>query len=103
MPYAVFVVYHLENAVSRAVVRYFMNGADMDLEGTGVCNVQLCREVIAVICGGEATRLVSARCLVVAVTKSGVVPSYDLVEDARAVARVVRDGGADEGDEESVE
>jgi hypothetical protein len=78
------------SSLPRSLVRYFMSGASLDLEGTGVRNVQLCREIIAVLCTTDEVEPLGSRCLVVAATKRGLVPSDDSLEDAKAVGRAVR-------------
>lgn len=92
LPYLVCGGQHVTNSLPKPLVRYFMDGASLDLEGTGVRSVQLCRQIIAVLCSTDEVKPVKARCLVVAATKRGVVPSNDSVEDAKVVGRIVRSG-----------
>jgi len=93
LPYFVSGGQHVTKALPRPLVRYFMSGASLDLEGTGVCNVRICREVIAVLCATDEVPALGTRCLVVAATKRGLVPSDDNVEEAKKVGMAVRGGG----------
>jgi pimeloyl-ACP methyl ester carboxylesterase len=103
LPYLVSGGRHVQNALPRSLVRYFMDGAEIDLEGTGVCNVQLCRDIIAVLCSTDEIAPVKARTLVVAATKRGVVPSNDSVEDAMMVGRIVMSKGGGNAESHVVE
>ncbi|KAF2489450.1 alpha/beta-hydrolase [Lophium mytilinum] len=84
----------------RSVVGWAVD-ADLSVSQKGVVTKALCAEILKMLEPAsvkENVGVVRARMLVIAATKSGIVPSGDRVEDAKRIAELARGKGAGSGE-----
>lgn len=99
LPYIVWGERRVEALIPTSVIKYLMNGIDLDVEenesdpGPNICTLQLCRDVLAILVSKAALPAVPARALIVAATRKGLVPT-DSVDDARLALQQAGSGNA---------
>ncbi|CAG8254591.1 unnamed protein product [Penicillium salamii] len=82
MPYVAWAMPRVENCLPRPLIRWAMDGADLPRTDTGICTLDLCRQIVS---SGTPTEWPSpwpARTLIVAAGKGGVIPTSDHPHDA---------------------
>ncbi|OCL10801.1 alpha/beta-hydrolase [Glonium stellatum] len=92
LPSLFYSMQHATNMLPRSLIRMAMDGADITTTQNGVISIALCREIINIFTTAHAQEPIAARTLVVAATKSGLVPSNDSVEDAKVFTSIARKG-----------
>lgn len=82
----------LEACVPNSLKSYLMDGTDLERQDMSVVDMPLCRSIIETLAERTEPRPWSARTLIVAATKSGVIPSLDSPEVAKKLAGTGRLG-----------
>ncbi|SCU77352.1 LANO_0A00144g1_1 [Lachancea nothofagi CBS 11611] len=88
LPQIVWVMIRSENLVPRILVRWLMDGADVQRIDCSICTLSLCRQIVNPINSTQWPSSWLARTLVVAAGKGGIVPSKDHPADAKKLVEI---------------
>ncbi|CAG7980975.1 unnamed protein product [Penicillium salamii] len=91
IPYVAWAMPRVENCLPRPLIRWAMDGADLPRTDTGICTLDLCRQIVS---SGTPTEWPSpwpARTLIVAAGKGGIIPTSDHPHDALKLMNIGRE------------
>lgn len=94
LPYAIWLDHHIENSVPRSFTRWLMDGTDLPKVDTKIANLDLIRNIFVDGLTNQSPTSWPARTLIIAATKSGIVPSNDNESLAKELAKTGREENA---------
>jgi pimeloyl-ACP methyl ester carboxylesterase len=91
IPYAAWAMPRVENCLGRSLISWAMDGADIPRIDTNVCTLDLCRQIVSPERPTQWPSPWSARTLIVAAGKGGLVPTKDSSGDAVKLMMIGRE------------
>jgi pimeloyl-ACP methyl ester carboxylesterase len=91
IPYAAWAVPRLENCIPRPWIRWAMDGADLPRTDTETLTLDLCRQIVSPETPTQWPAPWSARTLIVAAGKGGLIPTSDHPHDAVRLMEIGRE------------
>lgn len=91
LPYVVWAEQRVENAIPRPLIRWLMDGTDVRRSNISTSTLALCRDITSPMQETVWPLPWSARTLVIAAGKGGIVPSADHPHDAKKLAKIGRE------------
>lgn len=88
VPYILWVMQRCENLVPRRVIRWLMDGADLERVDPFICTLPLCQQIVSPMTEVKWPSPWRARTLIVAAGKGGLIPSSDHPEDAKKLMQI---------------
>lgn len=95
VPYAAWAMTRVENCISRALIRWAMDGADIPRIDTSLCTLDLCRQIVSPEAPTQWPSPWPARTLIVAAGKGGLIPTSDHPHDAVKLMEIGREMNAE--------
>lgn len=88
IPYVLWIMLRCENMVPRSVIKWLMDGADLERADTSICTLSLCRAIVDAMTEAKWPSPWKSRTLIVAAGKGGLIPSNDHPGDAIKLMRI---------------